>query len=270
MSGAPKPIDAIETVFQTALFTLKRTARGKRWMLAAALVLLPAAIALIVRTAEVPFLKQERVFFGLLMNLHFKLAVAGTALAFATAFPWPEADDASLTWWFTSPVRRWAVGLGRFASALVTGLVLLPCAALLLAAVVQHREGSDLGAVARSAVAATLLVYPAYLALFTLVSAWTRRGLVIGLVFIVLENFLVALQGNVSRLTMVHHVKSLLAPSVAPGLRSVAGPVVGRGFEASAASTSITALAVTTAVALALALLILSRSEYRGKTSQAA
>ncbi|MCG3135834.1 MAG: hypothetical protein HMLKMBBP_03600 [Planctomycetes bacterium] len=270
MSGPVRPPGAAKTVLETAAFTLLRTARGKRWMIAAALVLLPTVIALIVRASDVSPFRQERVFFGLLINLHFKLAVAGTALAFATAFPWPEADDASLTWWFTSPVKRWAVALGRFAAALVTGLVLLPCAALLLKSAVVGRPTSDLGAVARSAALATVVVYPAYLAVFSLVSAWTRRALVIGLVFVVLENFLVALQGNVARLTMIHHVKSLLAPSITPDIGRAAWSIVSRDFEASAASTSVTALVATTVIALALSLVLVTRGEYRGKTSQAA
>jgi hypothetical protein len=266
--GRPRPLDAFETVWQTALLSVRRGFRGGRFAAAAALVLFPLLLSIPVSLRASPR-GQEELFYGVLGFYHFGLAVPAVALAFATAFPWPECDEGSLTWWFTAPVRRSAIHLGRFAAAAVVGWTLLPLSVVALVLPLGAGEAARLGSVAASAVGATFLVYPAYVGIFWLVSTLSRRGLALGVVFIVAENTLSFFQGNVAKLTLIHWVRSMVHPAI---------PSASRGGRADAllhdvVPNSVPAcVAVFVGVALAslvLSLLLVERIEYRGKVSQA-
>ena len=106
---APRParrrLDAFEAVFQVAQLTTRRTLRGRRLIGTLAFVLLPVALSLLVKSRARPN-DQEGFFYGMLSIFHFGIAVPVVALTFATQFPWPEAEEGTLTYWFTSPLRR--------------------------------------------------------------------------------------------------------------------------------------------------------------------
>ncbi len=264
----PPPLDTLETIFQTARLSALRLFRGKRWVLPAVIVLLPAAIALLATSGRVRPGRDERIFYNVLTFLHFGIVTPGVALAFATSFPWTDADEGSLVWWFTAPVRRAAIHMGRFMAALAFGMILLPASVLLLSVPLNPRAAAEIPSVTTAAVAATLVAYPAYLGIFWLATTCTRRGLVIGLIFIVIENFLAVTQGNLARITVIHYVRAFLLPSIPPGSGGAARSVTDFA-EPLASATTISVLAGATVVTLGLSLWLVERIEYRGKSSQA-
>jgi ABC-type transport system involved in multi-copper enzyme maturation permease subunit len=263
---ARRRLDAFETVYQTARFSLRRSFRGGRFLAVLLLVLFPLALSIPVNRNATPSSREE-LFYGVLGFYHFGLAVPAVALAFATAFPWPEAEEGSLTWWFTAPVRRWAIHLGRFAAAALVGSLVLPLSVLALALPLDCPPAARLPDVATSAVGATLLVYPAYLGVFWLVSTVLRRGLAIGVLYIVVENTLSLVQGNLSLLTMIHWVRSLVHPAVPETSRFRAEAFLQQ-IEPSTAATSVGVFVSTAIAALVLSLLLVETVEYRGKTAQ--
>jgi ABC-type transport system involved in multi-copper enzyme maturation permease subunit len=263
----PRRLDAVEAVWQVAALTVRRSFRGGRFWTALALVLFPLALSFPVG-ARADARHQEELFYGVLGFYHFGLAVPAVALAFATAFPWPEAEEGTLTWWFTSPVPRWTVHLGRWAAALAVGSLLLPLSVVALVLPLHAGPAADLGTVAWSAAAATLLVYPSYLGLFWLVSTAFRRGLAVGVVYILVENLFSLVEGNLAGLTMIRYVRSFVHPAIPAGSRGRAEPFL-LALEPVAAGTSVTVFLAAAAASLVLSLLLIGVVEYRGKSAQA-
>lgn len=262
-------LDAFETIFQVGQVTLRRSLRGWRILAIAAIVLLPCALAGLVRWGGADAAAQTRFFFSVLSYYHFGIAVPVTALLFATAFPWPESNEGTLTYWFTSPVRRSAVLAGRFAAALVLGSVLLPLSLCALVLPLSTPPDAAVAEVTRSAIAATLLAYPAYLALFQIVAVVFRFGIVFGVVFVFVENLISLLSGAIVQLTLIHYVRSMMLPSIPPALLTGAAQPANVD-PAATPLTSMLVFGTVTAVALGLSLLLVEVIEYRGRTSQAA
>ena len=265
--GGPQRLDAIETVFQVALVTLQRTLRGGRLVLIAALLLLPGVLAYAVGR-DGSDREQERMLYHTLVFYHFGIAVPATALVLATAFPWPESDEGTLTYWFTAPVQRWAVHLGRTIAALVVGEAALTLSVVALALPLNPSGAVDVLGPARTALTATLLAFPAYLGIFTLLATITRRGMIGGLGLILVENSLAMFAGgNLGRLTMLVYVRSLLHPAASRAGRLILEQKTGV-TEPAAASTAILVFASVAIVTLAAALVLVQVIEYRGKHAQ--
>lgn len=275
MSDATKPpavqrkrLDAFEATFQVAQLTVKRSFKGRRVLVAFLVVALPAALGALVRSGQANAIAQESFFYGMLSTYHFGIAVPFVALLFSTAFPWPEAEEGTLTYWFTSPIPRWTVLLGRYAASVVVGSAVLTIGVLTIGLPLATRPEAETGAVMRAAIASTLLAYPAYLALFQLVATVFRRGLVFGVVFIFLENFISAIpSATIVRITLVYYVRSRLWPAVPIDSRSMAETHL-HVLEPATNLASLSAFAGVTAVALGLSLLLISVIEYRGRTAQ--
>ena len=262
-------LDAFETIFQVAQLTLRRSLRGWRIWLVALVALIPCGLAALVRWGGADAAAQTRLFFSVLSYFHFGIAVPVAAMLFATAFPWPESNEGTLTYWFTSPVRRWTVLAGRYAAALVLGLIVLTVTVTAVALPLTTQPEADVAGVTRSAIAATLLVYPAYLAVFQLVAVVFRFGIVFGVVFVFLENLIAQLSGAIVQMTLIYYVRSMMLPSIPQKLLTGAAQPANVD-PAATPLTSILVFGSVTAVALGLSLLLVEVIEYRGRTSQAA
>jgi ABC-type transport system involved in multi-copper enzyme maturation permease subunit len=265
---AKRRLDAFEATFQVAQLTAKRTLKGRRALVALLVVALPAALGFLVRHGRPGSPAQESFLYGMLSTYHFGIAVPFVALVFSTAFPWPEAEEGTLTYWFTSPIPRWTVLLGRWSASLVVGWAVLAVGVLAIALPLDTRPEADTGAVVRSALAATLLAFPAYLALFQLAATVLRRCLVFGVVFIFVENVISVIpSATIVRFTIVYYVRSRIWPAVPPGSRALAESLLHVAEPASDVA-SLAAFAGVTAVALVLSLLAVEAIEYRGRTAQ--
>jgi ABC-type transport system involved in multi-copper enzyme maturation permease subunit len=263
----PKRLDAFEAVFQVAQLTVKRSLTGPRALVAALVVLLPAVIACIARGGSAPPESQERFFYQVLSSYHFGIAVPVVALVFATAFPWPEAQEGTLTYWFTSPIPRRTVLLGRYCAALLVGSVILTLGLLAIGLPLETRPEAQIGAAMSAGIACTLLAFPAYLALFQLVSTAIRQGLVFGVIFVFIEKFMASLHSTIAKTTIVFYVRSQLLLSAPEAGRTY----VERSFvvvEPATTATAVATFAGVTVVALGLSLLLVQSIEYRGRNSQ--
>lgn len=263
----PRRLDAFETIYQTAALALRRSFRGGRIIVALVLVLLPLTASLPVAHYSA-LRQQEEFFYSMLSFYHFGIAVPAVALVFATAFPWPEAEEGTLTYWFTAPVNRWCVHLGRFLAGWVVGAIVLPLSVVAIAVPLDSAPASELGSVAVTSVSATLLAYPAYLAFFWLVATISRRGLAVGVFFILIENFMSIVPSNIVRGTLIHYVRSMIHPAV-PATSRMRAEKLLHVIEPTATSTAVLTFVLVWFVALVLSLLLVEWIEYRGKTSQA-
>ncbi len=268
MSSAPlRRLDPAETILQVALVTLQRSLRGGRSLLLLALIVLPAVIAYAIGRGAGDE-KQARVLYETLAFYHFGIAAPATALVLATAFPWPESDEGTLTYWFTAPVRRWAVHLGRIVANLLLGSGTLCLAVLALALPLDPSDAVDVAGPVRTSLTATLLAYPAYVGIFSLLATITRRGMIGGLALILVENFLgVIPAGNVSRITMLLYVRSLLHPAASPLGQTILEEKAGVATPATA-GTAVGVFLSVTVLTIGLALVFVRTIEYRGKHAQ--
>lgn len=265
----PPRLDSFEAAFQVAQLTVRRSVVGWRSFIALLVAATPAGLGLLVNAGGAPAQKQESFFYAMLSHWHFGIAVPVVAMVFATAFPWPEAEEGTLTYWFTSPVRRFTVLLGRYAAALFLGAIVLSLGVLAIALPLETRPVAETARVARTAVAATLLAYPAYLAVFQLVATVFRRGLAFGVVFVMFENFIsVIAVTSVARLTLVFYVRSQMHHAVPSVSRATADTYLHVSEPASALVSGITFASVA-ALALGLSLWLVEVIEYRGRTTQA-
>lgn len=260
-------LDAFEAVFQVANLTVRRSFKGLRPFVALAVVLLPSGFCALVAAGRADALAHEHVFYGVLSRYHFGIAVPVVALVFATAFPWPEAEEGTLTYWFTSPIPRWTVALGRYLAALLVGTVILTLGVFGIGLPLHPPPEAELGQVTRAAAAATLMAYPAYLALFQLVSTVFRKGLAFGVMFVFVENFVSLFTGPIVQLTLIHYVRSQLSRAIPPDSLRSAARLISVAEPASSVA-AISTFAGVTVVALGLSLLLVAAIEYRGRTSQ--
>jgi ABC-type transport system involved in multi-copper enzyme maturation permease subunit len=260
-------LDAFESVFQVAQLATKRSLKGWRAIAALGVALVPAALAALVRAGGADERAQEAFFYGMLSFWQFGITVPVCALLFATAFPWPEAEEGTLTYWFTSPIPRWTVMLGRWLASLVVGSAVLSAGIVAIGLPLRMPAAAEPNAVMRSALAATLMAFPAYLALFQLVATRFRWGLVFGVVFAFIENLVSILSGTIVKLTLIFYVRSLVWPAVPPGSRGAAGDFL-RVAEPATTTAAVSTFAVVTVVALGLSLLLVQFIEYRGRASQ--
>lgn len=274
MTGAAPPavprqrkrLDAFEAIYQSGQITLRRSVKGWRLLIAFIVVILPVGLGMLIRS-EADAREQEHYFYGMLSHFHFGIAVPVVAMLLGTAFPWPEAEEGTLTFWFTSPIRRWHVLLGRFLASLILGSVVLPLCVLAIGLPLSTGPEAELGAVMRSAVTTTLLAYPAYLALFQCVATGLRRGLVFCVVFVLLENFISILSGTIVKLTLIFYVRSQVWPAVPKTSRILAEKALHMAEPASNFA-AVSVFASVAVVALGLSLLMVEMIEYRGRTSQ--
>jgi ABC-2 type transport system permease protein len=165
------------------------TARRRAW-LAAAAILLPFILTFFYRLASEDR-EGDRLIFMLGMNRDIIIGVLVplTAVIFGTTAFGGEVDDGTLIYLLVQPLPRWRVALTKYAIAvLITAAI--NTAAILLAWFAM-RNGELPAAIPRAFIAAALVGSILYCALFSYVGLATRKGLVLGLLYIIFfENVL--------------------------------------------------------------------------------
>lgn len=254
------------------LFTLRRGLRGKRLFAVLGIVALPCVLSLLVSTLHARPRDQEIFFYTILSTVHLTIVVPCVALAMATAFPWPEAEEGTLTYWFTAPVWRWAVHLGRYLATIVLGSLFLPIAFIGAYLPLTVPEGADLWPITAQAVLVTLMAFPAYVGIFGLVSTLMRRGFIFGVAFMVLENSLAMFQGNIQSLTVIYYERAYLWKSIPDHMHRYARDtyMIDPKAQIAEASDAMIVFALVPVLALSLALVVIHVIEYRAKQGHSA
>ena len=151
--------------------------------------------------------------FGMIIWVLFlRFIVPVLGVFYGTSLMADEVEDKTITYLFTRPLRRGAVLLGKYLAYLVcTTLVVLPSVMIVYFMLVPFARGrpelsallTDLGLLA--------LGIAAYGALFTLVGAWLKRPLVVGLVFAFgWEQFAMLMPGYLRRFTLAYYLQALV------------------------------------------------------------
>lgn len=176
-----------------------------------ALVLL---VVLAIPTLLVILVRQQHEDVGaalliLVTFLYLQFLVPLTGLVFGTGILIDEVSGGTLPYLFTRPVPRASILAGKLAAAILLGslcLLLSLGAMFLVAGSVETAEGFH-----ARALLACLLAYPAYLAVFTFLSVFTRWALLGGFLYAFgVEAGLNLIPGMVRKLTLVYYTRSIL------------------------------------------------------------
>ncbi|MEK7402660.1 MAG: ABC transporter permease subunit [Gemmatimonadota bacterium] len=164
-------------------------ARRRAW-LAVAIVVLPFLLTFFYRFASEDREGDRLVF---LMNLNRDLILGVllpiTAVIFGTTAFGGEVEDGTLIYLLVRPVPRWQVVLVKFAVAALVSAVIVAASVLLAWFALRNAELPP--AFAKGFVTATLVGAVLYCGIFAYLGLVTRRGLVVGLIYtIVFENIL--------------------------------------------------------------------------------
>lgn len=177
--------------------TLRQHVRGKRWMIMGVLFLLPAGLAILIRstTNEIYTVVPE---FLLAWMFIPQVLLPLVALVYASGIIQDEQEEQTITYLLMRPTPKWAIYLVKLAATLVTTSVLVALfTAITYAAIfVGIDYSADNAAKTIDLAAATdrclttigihVLAVVAYSSLFGFLSIITRRTLVIGILYIAL------------------------------------------------------------------------------------
>jgi ABC-2 type transport system permease protein len=202
--------------------------------------------------------------FGMIIWVLFlRFIVPVLGVFYGTSLIADEVEDKTITYLFTRPVRRGAVLLGKYLAYLAcTTLVVLPSVMIVYFMLVPLRDVArsfpslvtDLGILA--------IGIAAYGALFTMVGAWLKRPLVVGLVFTFgWEQFAMLMPGYLRRFTLAYYLQALV-PHAMPADESVSSLLQSVFSETPSGALSLFVLLVATVLSLILAMRIVERREY--------
>jgi ABC-2 type transport system permease protein len=196
--------------------TLRQYVHGKRWVAMAALFLVPAGLATLIRTTapNVPPLALE---FALAMLFIPQLVLPLTALIYASGMMQDEQEDQTITYLLIRPLPKWAIYVVKWLATVATTVVLTAVfTALTFAAIYAGTGGTGAadpeaaGVLKRCLVTISVhsLAIATYCSLFGLLGLVLKRTLVVGLVYtVVVEGLLANMPFGIRLMTVIYYTR---------------------------------------------------------------
>ena len=270
MSKPKSPVAGAARIFDLSLGELIWSRRTIFMALVVGAPVLLATVARIVQASGVAPLRINGVrveaisVFGMIIWVLFlRFIVPVLGVFYGTSLVADEVEDKTITYLFTRPLRRGAVLLGKYLAYLAcTTLVVLPSVMIVYFMLVPFGE------VARSFTALLTDLFllalgiATYGALFTMVGAWLKRPLVVGLVYVFgWEQFAMLMPGYLRRFTVAYYLQSLV-PHAMPADEGIASLLRSIITDTPSTPLSLFVLLAITVVSLVLAMRIIERREY--------
>jgi ABC-2 type transport system permease protein len=195
------------------LLSLRQHVNGRRWMVAALLLLLPGALAFVIRAAapDVPPAALEFMFLFLFAP---QTVLPLLALLYASGLMQDEQENQTLTYLLIRPIAKWALYLVKLLAAMTT-TVALTCGFTVLTYLTIFL-GSDVDTAADlprrciQAMAIHSLAVVSYCSLFGLMGILTKRVLIVGIVYTaVVEGLLANLPFSLRWATVVYYTRMI-------------------------------------------------------------
>jgi ABC-2 type transport system permease protein len=257
----------LAAILTVVRITVARQSRGRRLLVLALLFSLPIVFAILTQRYQTPY-RPDPVESVLVFGLIFSALVPLSALLFATGMVQDDIEEQTLTYFLIRPIPRWAVYLAKLlATFVVTTLRAVIFTLGTLVAVYWGEERLVRVVLQRAPLIAALLglSLAAYVAIFGGLSLWVRRTLVVGAVYIVVfEGVIANIDFVIREATVIYYIRVLsvrwldlsgadwsIDPSTAP-----------------AASTCLIVLLTVTAGFAALGALTFGMREFRVKTPE--
>ncbi len=181
--------------------TLRQLLGRRRTILLLLLAAIPVLLAVVFRAAN----DEDLAGFtsGVLDAVAVTLLLPIVAVLFGTAAFGAEIEDGTILYLLAKPISRWAVVAAKFAGAVGVTAALVLLAVGVCGAVVLLPLGEPGAEATRAFLAAMLVGSMCYVAVFLTLSLFTRRALLIGLVYVLVwEGALSALLPGIANLSI--------------------------------------------------------------------
>jgi ABC-2 type transport system permease protein len=203
----------IGTYWTLYWLTLRQHLHGRRWIAVSLLFLIPVAMAIVIRTTspEVPSLMLE---FVLLWILVPQALLPLVALLYSSGIIQDEQEEQTITYLLIRPINKWLLYVVKMVATWTTTASLAIVLAVLTYAAIYAGTGADLSTVSlRCAKAAGILSLAAiaYCSLFGAMSLFTKRTLIVGIMYTALVEGVLASQPLSVRLVTVIYYMRLIA-----------------------------------------------------------
>jgi ABC-2 type transport system permease protein len=190
--------------------TLRQHQHGKRWIIMAAMMFLPVGMALLVRRTapDVPGVVLEFLFaFMLIPQALLPLA----ALIYASGMIRDEQEEQTLTYLLMRPIPKWAIYIVKLLATVTTTVILTGAFVTLTYVAIYFggRAGVD-NIIVRCVQASGIqaLAITAYCCIFGLVSLYTQRTLVVGILYIaIFEGLFANLAFGIRLITVIYYAR---------------------------------------------------------------
>jgi ABC-2 type transport system permease protein len=255
-------------LFTVVRITIARQSRGGRLLVIALLFSLPIVVAILTRQFQ-PVYRASEAETVLIFGLLFQALVPLTALLFGAGMVQDDIEEQTLTYFLIRPISRWAIYLCKLAATFSVTLLRAVIFVIITLAVIYWGEDALWKTVMprRALWTAALLALSllAYVTIFGFLSLWVRRTLVIGAIYIVVFEGVMANTDFVARnVTVMYFIRVLSVRWLdLPGSDWSIDPAV-----APASSICLIALLGASAVFAALGALLFRMREFRVKTPE--
>jgi len=190
---------------------LSSAVRGRKAAMAALLGALPVVVALALRSTD------PVVVCRVVSILHLLLVLPILAVSLGSGLFYDEAEEGTLTFLWVTPIPRAAVVFGKWAAVLLLGGAVLFAslgATLLVTPAPEGQSAEAFRAFTRASFESIALGYPAYLGLAILLGSLFRQGLVVGLLYTFVYEFIVArIPAAFKYVSLRYYVDSLAYPA---------------------------------------------------------
>jgi ABC-2 type transport system permease protein len=266
------------------VLSVRQFLHGKRWMVIGALFLLPAGLAVLVRLMDptVPSTLLEFLFAFMLIP---QALLPLLALLYASGMIQDELEEQTITYLLVRPLPRWGLYVMKMLATLTTTVVLTVIFTAITYAAIYIANTTDAATVVRRCTQAAgihALAVVAYCSLFGLISLITKRSLVVGILYsVIFEGLLANMPFSVRLLTIIYYAR-LIAYRTLPFIETT--PQGTTNFSAEAwqfnvradpgllehpsTSACIWTLLIASAVCTLIGAVICSRREFHVKTPE--
>jgi ABC-2 type transport system permease protein len=210
----------MSTMITLAEVTLRALLGRRRTILLLLLASLPVLVGLLARIGG-GRLDEEPILDGLLVRTVLPL----TALVFGTSALGTELEDGTATYLLVKPIPRWQIVFAKIVVAGALGAALTAASSLLTGLLVGGVRPIALGTTVAVAVASALAAL-GYVSLFVALSVLTSRALILGLIYVLVWEGLLAGILDATKIFSIREATLGIAHALAP-----AGNQIGPGLE---------------------------------------
>jgi ABC-2 type transport system permease protein len=194
------------------VLTFRQHMHGRRWMVVAALFLLPAGLAILIRAtaSEAPSIVLE---FMLAFMFIPQALLPLVALVYASGIIQDEQEEQTLTYLLIRPIPKWAIYAAKLLATLTTTVLLTTVFTVLTYAAIYIGSDARAAEIAprcfRAAGIHSLAVV-CYCCIFGLISLLTKRTLIVGILYVAIFEGLVAnLPFGIRLITVIYYSRLL-------------------------------------------------------------
>jgi len=256
-----KIIPSIKQIF--SLF-YKVGFRKKRTKILFLFSLIPVVILIIVKIFEIAnphsSLSASHLFYRVALVLYFQMIIGILSVFFGSSIVEEERDSKTIVFLQSKPIPDASVIIGKFMAYVSIIFIMMSSGLILSFLIANINTGLNFKDITEifKYLFGGLLAILAYTSLFTFISTFFNRGVLIGLFFIFgWENIISYMPGSTQKLSIIHYVKSII-----PKASSAKNQVLFFQLQVSSLSSSILTLLGITIVAITLACIIYSNKEY--------